>query len=958
MGDRTVALTKKFGVIQKDGDVPSISYANTYGHKSNFEVTHNKLPQFLKEYCDAVIEEEDLSIAEVATRNSLPLMVTLDLKFNLEDDIDEETYFYSNALLLKITQIIQEIIVEKIDTSGKLSEIICCVLESKPWMDKKNLYFKIKFHFPYCQLDINYQKNTFKPLLINSLRKHRILTLFNVQPIGDWDRILEDNKSVVSMYGSKESPEQNVMELSHIYGHLMNETIDPAEYDDGEEEGDVYEVDLDTIFSSENYSLVHSGSIKPDFLSTNMDNTHWLPLFLSIHFWGSTSVPKELSTAERKEKKTYNLMEDEDDKNPKYLAPIFLDMLNPIRFQREDYWTVIGMTLFNIYDGEDEGLDLFTQHSKKNDFKKKTEIKCQSKYYSFRESHFDIRTLGWYARIDNKYEYDMWHHEWCQDALKDALTLVHNDAMEAIYRVFWLDYITTGDGKNSWYYYTKNHFKKLKDASQLRKDINDVLIPIYKRMRTEASERSFENHNSKKGGDKYSNKNLDGFIQQISSLIKKFGTYPFVTTVINMSVIRFIDDKFLEMKDVNTNTTGWVNGVVECCGGEAYFREGKPQDYITMSTRIMYKKDFTWDHPLVVELMDWLSKVFCDGLNRKTKFSKNNKCFELLHYFLKDSAAHLVGRNAEKLFRIWLGGTNASKSIITKLYQYTFGQYCVDLPLSLITKTLNGGSSGPSPETAQLKGAHTGFYTEPDADDDMVAGKIKKRTGRDRFFARMCNDNGGAIEATAKEILVTNVIPDIKNLDEATRNRFAVLLFLSKFVDNAPKDINEQFEKRRFQNDPFFEHRLPELSLAFGWVCVQYFRIYKEEGLEQPKIIKEFIANHWEEVDPFNNFITENIDHAYTEESVYLYEQECQNGNTEDIRVIDENVTITAIDMYPKFQKWFRDNNPGREIPDSKKFKREMLMENRLGRQNQRKQWLGIKILTNEEKNKKRERKN
>ena len=44
----------------------------------------------------------------------------------------------------------------------------------------------------------------------------------------------------------------------------------------------------------------------------------------------------------------------------------------------------------------------------------------------------------------------------------------------------------------------------------------------------------------------------------------------------------------------------------------------------------------------------------------------------------------------------------------------SLGQYCVDLPLSMITKVFKGSSSGPSPETAQLKGAHAGFYKEPD----------------------------------------------------------------------------------------------------------------------------------------------------------------------------------------------------------------------------------------------------
>ena len=57
--------------------------------------------------------------------------------------------------------------------------------------------------------------------------------------------------------------------------------------------------------------------------------------------------------------------------------------------------------------------------------------------------------------------------------------------------------------------------------------------------------------------------------------------------------------------------------------------------------------------------------------------------------------------------------------------------------------------------------------------------------------------------------------------------------------------------------------------------------------------------------------------------------------------------------MYPRFVKWFRDNNPGkdRDIPNSERFKDAMLDENRLGKANKRGQWFGISFYKKKKRN-------
>ena len=55
---------------------------------------------------------------------------------------------------------------------------------------------------------------------------------------------------------------------------------------------------------------------------------------------------------------------------------------------------------------------------------------------------------------------------------------------------------------------------------------------------------------------------------------------------------------------------GMVNGVLEACEMEAVMRSGKPEDYVSKTTGLIWRYDLHWKHPFVIRLLDWLTKVF------------------------------------------------------------------------------------------------------------------------------------------------------------------------------------------------------------------------------------------------------------------------------------------------------------------------------------------------------------
>jgi phage/plasmid-associated DNA primase len=340
----------------------------------------------------------------------------------------------------------------------------------------------------------------------------------------------------------------------------------------------------------------------------------------------------------------------------------------------------------------------------------------------------------------------------------------------------------------------------------------------------------------------------------------------------------------------------------------------------------------------------------------------------------KDIASFLKGRNAEKLFRIFSGCGDNSKSVFIKLMERAFGSYCVNVPVSVIT-VKRGSSSSATPETARLRGCHIATCAEPDDNETIKAGIVKSMTGNDRFFTRALFSNGEEIEAMYKLILITNKVPSIPNAGKAIKNRVIIIPFLATFVDkDYPEDEHEQYETKTFKKDPDFEDYIPLLSQAMLWCAVHDYREYCVEGLKKfPQVIVDETNNYWEENDPYDLFIREKLVKEVIHESeledhdIVLNPEDRTNEHmeaedVEDVRVPDVILTeksgrkkktpkkkeprytteLLLTDAHRVFKSWVKEAFPSMNpMPDQATVKTELT--NRLGPQKNRK-WLGWSI--------------
>ena len=916
------ALSELLQNYSNNGGVTACVYSSLYGTKTKYNVNASNFGKFIDGYANLALNDEDsdqqdgvppsgLCLAEVIEgKTTLPLMGCFAFKFDVEEG-DEERSYYGEDLILKIIKCYQKAITDLLTVTPNLYEYLCCVQEGHSYRKGEFVYKNLQIQFPYCQVDIKYTRKIFKPYVEKLLRQQKVMDSFDTSPVGDWKDLTFEYDYAVPLYRSSLDPQSPHLAYTHLFGIIKDEDIKNSSAEERE---------LGQHYNPLRHTFIMNGKVP---LSTVPFDDHdddvdyhkyWIPLFLSIHYWCTETIPLINDVDSDKEVKksgAYNVNELDSD-NPVRLAQSLLPLLSPDRATKDYSWLDIGRVLYTIYKGSDDGLNLWSTFSGKASVPGRDKSMCEYRYREFKDNLLSIATLAWYAREDNPGGYQEWHSSWCQKTLSDAMTTNHVDVAKAIYRIFWLDYVFCSES-GMWYEYRTTHFHKIgKEPIPLRKKILEKFIPIFEKMRVDLSKGSYEDPD-KDGAD---NKDVEYKIKAVNNLITKLKNENYRSTIIKSIKDLFHIEEFEKKCDKNHFLTATANYVLEVVDKKVRPRTGKPEDFMLKFSGIYYNPDYTWESFWVKEVLTWFDQITLRDQ-------------DLRHYFLKRIASFLRGLNPEKLFDVWTGDNgNNSKSILTKTIQYMFGEYFIDFPVSLLT---GGGknSSGPSPELAQAANARGAILAEPDDRESMKGGIIKRITGGDRLFTRSLNENGGSMDLTFKTIMVCNRIPDIANIDKALINRFVIMPFLATWTENAPDSVEEQFRTGMFKLDPFFEAKIPELAKALLWISVNYYTYYANEGLPFPNIVKEHIKKHWEDNDFYLQFISEKIEYVY------------KDG---DKKEIDTNITLASSDLYPHFTRWFKDFYPGISSPTSNQFMSDIKMQSRLGPQPKRGVWFGIRV--------------
>jgi P4 family phage/plasmid primase-like protien len=308
------------------------------------------------------------------------------------------------------------------------------------------------------------------------------------------------------------------------------------------------------------------------------------------------------------------------------------------------------------------------------------------------------------------------------------------------------------------------------------------------------------------------------------------------------------------------------------------FRDGKPDDYISFSTKVDYDPSKPYyEHESWPEIDRFVKSVLPDK--------------EVREYFMLHLATSLSGNNSQR-FHIMTGSGSNGKSMLMNLMTTVMGDYCCKVPITLLTQQ-RGKSSAASPEMVRIKGRRFATMQEPDEKVPLNTGLMKELTSTEKVTARDLFAGAKAMidfYVQARFHLACNDKPTINAKDGGTWRRLIVINFLSKFVHNPSGPGEFMIDESLMQKT-----MSQEWATAFLSYLVHLYKTHNGiRKLDIPRKVQEYSEEYKEENDLVSQYIRENI----------------VTFNNADVTIQPD--PISKGQLTNSFQEWKRSNEYGK----------------------------------------------
>ena len=856
--------------------------------RTPIELPAEETEGFWVQYCDSVRLGTNPHLSEVTkNRHSVQLGFDFELKFdrpqipykaeivmNLTSSIDR---YVEN-----VTAVIQMQIQNYFEATQSQSEIFGCYLRREDnnvllWKND-TVEYTGRLIFPYAHVKSEYLSR-FSHLVLTQLQLtgHTPDRHLPISPVTGLDTFIRPRTGeTIEMYGSSFSEGVDPLKLVDVFG-LLNTDVKAS-------------LQVEKIFVPTFHGNVVAGKLSINTIVSKTQEhglKYWLPLFFSSDFFDHPLKAKDGISLEMQEppKITISVIKE----NGEVLSKVerARQLLKYISLKRMDHywsWIDIGQALKTV--DSVEGLQLWKWMTNQSDFKGPED--CDLMWPTFDGSEqVDIETLEYFASLDNPDGFEKYREQEVRAAMNKAITeQTHTAVAKAFKACFPHKFICSNFEAGMWFMYNGSRWTGMSGTSYLEYYVNEMFRPKLEQLQakiaieiTQSRDQEFKDRNQ-------------NFQNMIGQLIIKLGNNGFKNSLCREMKIYYWKDHFNQLKDRHPDYTAHPTCVTDVRGGEAVQRPGKPQDYCYRCTRYDPLRDGSWEHPSVKMCTNYLKQVF--------------RGERLYHYVLRFLASLLKSGNSNKLFPIFSGEGQNSKSVLVRIIEAAFGNYAVKLPTTLITGK-STQSDGATPSVIHSSGAKVAFLEEPNRDEVIRSGSVKKYTGQDTLYVRDLFQKGSQIVEmflSMVPILVANKIPVIPDCQEAIWNRTRVIGFSSKWSANAPSDPKEQFIQGIFRLDKHFDRNVPILAPALLWIMCQMYGPYFSEGLIDCPEVLEATSNF----QIANNFYIH-------------FTKDCFKVALKADGTIDTSAVITLDEIYGDFRKWYADQQFRERIPVKSEFK-------------------------------------
>jgi P4 family phage/plasmid primase-like protien len=835
-------------------------------------ISFQKMDDFMEMYCERISKGNFCALAEIPNTYCM-LVVDVDLAKKTEikdnetiptlhtyDDIEDLVRIYQQAVKNNVR-----------DCQDKHLE--CAVLRKKPYYIKGKI--KHGFHLAFINLFIS---RAARDVYINDAVKKELnnTDLFSHLGYETPDKVLDLDKGSKDkpwlMYGSGKSVDSGTYTLERIYDSNMSwHNIDYLlEYK-------VFDCFGEDIELEEEEDIIYN---LPRILSINPNSRECAEIINKTRI-----INNVLMRDHDHPIRNYHTDEEltKEQENNLQLAEELIDMVNDFRADDHNMWKEIGWILRSISNGHRRGLELWINFSARCP-SKFNETSCIQEWDNMFSGNYTISALKKFADEDNPSRYKKFRDANVQKRLYEAVNQIkvmgtHNDLAKALFEEYGENYVCVySSGRPIWFHFHGHVWHRCESDMEIR-DCIPFLIKKFSEIRRQLYEQHLttqEQSEDEARDTQTEEQALKKKLEFVSTVISSLKNHGFKNCVVKECQQEFYDKEFLKKLGQNKYLIAAKNGVLDFRTFE--FRDGRADDYIELQMNVNYRPCSMTDQ-WMIEVKDYLHKVFVND--------------ELRQYFIDITSSILIGGNSRKHIYVCSGplGNNA-KSLTQKMIETILGPYSCKIPTSILTgkKTSSGQAC---PELARTgSGARMVVADESSSKESFNCSSIKLYSGSDSFFVRFLYDNGKEITPMFKMFIICNALPRLDVIDPAVMIRLRVLMFESRFEDDAPEDLDEQIKKKIFPKDELFSEKIPFMVEPLFYLLVENLHdlmVNRGGKIHEPEEVKNATHEYQKKNDVIAQFIYEKMTH-------------------------DEDGSFSLTEFYTEFQEWFRETFPGRSV--------------------------------------------
>jgi len=418
---------------------------------------------------------------------------------------------------------------------------------------------------------------------------------------------------------------------------------------------------------------------------------------------------------------------------------------------------------------------------------------------NFKDEGFTERSIRYWAKIENPIEFKKINQSTLTYLMHRSIKGGEEWEIAKVIHHYYRDKFRCASLKSkTWYEYVGHKWNEIDCGYSLRYKISSTISELYGNYSLNLISKSSSISNE----DSVSAEKMSKDAKIYSIICSKLKQTNFKQNVMKeLSEVFYKNDPdFYNKLDQNRNLICFTNGVYDF--EEKCFRNGRPEDYVSLCTQIKYVKfnENNPDHVMKQQGIDnFMKQLF--------------PVEELRQYIWNHLASVLIGYNKAQTFNIYNGNGSNGKSKLVEFMSMCLGDYKGTVPITLVTQKRTAIGS-VSPEIAALKGLRYAVMQEPSKNDKLNDGMLKELTGEDPIQGRAMYKEPVTFVPQFKLVVCTNNLFDIASTDDGTWRRIRLCEFQAKFRDTPKPSKDSPYEFKINYNIPKLFTQWKELFMS------------------------------------------------------------------------------------------------------------------------------------------------